>query len=562
MIIRKYEQMKRYRQIILVLVKHGFGTFMDQLGVLKHLNIKWHKSLQDTAKLNTPQSIGRRLRESFEELGTTFVKLGQLLSTRKDLLPEEIISELEELQYGVKPFPFAEVKELIESELGDTLENLFTEFKSTPIAGASIAQVHVARLPSGEQVVVKVQRPGIQTAIKQDITILQDLAHWVDSYTKYGKLYSFSRIVTEFADILRQELDFQIEGENAEKFKRNFAAQTGIKVPLIYWQKTSQRILTMEYINGYRLSELEMMTNQGFSPKLIARRISDAILHQILQDGFFHGDPHPGNLMILPDETVVFLDLGMVGRINEERKNLLVRMMLGVVFKNSRLLVQAILELDPTAPRINVKVLEKEINRLRDKYLAVPLPQIKMGQVFQEIFRIAFSYQIFIPEEFALLAKTLVILEGVVEKLDPSLSIMELAEPLSKKLIFEVYSPASIGKEMYGSLVDYGSLFKELPGYLINLLSKSDNDELTIQLKIKDIDRLEQRTDGMINRLSFSVILLAVSIIIAAILISSSLNASGPAVNYSLNLNFLRISLVIAGIVIVGLIISIFRSRW
>lgn len=559
-VINRYNHIKRYRQIILVFTKHGFGTLIDQLGIFNYLNIKKRLGKGDSED-NEKLSIGERLRLSLEELGPTFIKLGQIISTRPDILPPDVIAELEKLQDAVPPFPYEDVKSLIESEFDDKLENIFKEFNETPLAAASIAQVHLARLNSGKKVVVKVQRPGIERTIDLDLRILEDLAHFIDSHTKYGRLYDFPRMVQEFKNTLKNELDFMVEGENAETFKENFSKDRGVKVPYISWIHTTRRVLTMEHIDGIRLNDFTALDNAGLNRKVIARNLAESIFNQILRDGFFHGDPHPGNIMILPDNTIVFLDLGMVGKLDEERKIQFLKMLMGVVFKNSRMITQAIINLDAMAHRVNIKKFEKEIDILRDKYISLPLNEIKVGEVFKEIFNLAFSYNIMIPGEFTMLAKSLVTLEGLVEKLDPDLNVLKIAEPIARKLMYKTFSFEKLGKEFVVGVMDYGNLIKEFPSFMLNFLRKMENDEFTMQFKLKDIERVEKRLERIFNRVSFSIVLLAVSIIIAGIVVGSGMSAHTGTEIYLLNITVLRIGLIIAGIIIIGLIISMFRSN-
>ncbi|MFZ5975091.1 MAG: 2-polyprenylphenol 6-hydroxylase [Bacillota bacterium] len=562
-VISRYRHIKRYRQIILVFARHGFGTLIDQLGIFDYLNIKIKKRFgkEKDENSNEKLSIGERLRLSLEELGPTFVKLGQIISTRPDILPHDVIAELEKLQDAVPPFPFEDVKSLIESEFDDKLQNIFKEFNETPLAAASMAQVHLARLNSGRKVVVKVQRPGIERNIYLDLKVLADLASFIDNHTKFGKLYDFTKMVQEFESTLKNELDFRVEGENAETFKENFSKDKGIKVPDISWIHTTRRVLTMEYIEGIRLNDFPALDKAGLDRRVIARNLAVSIFNQILRDGFFHGDPHPGNIMVMPGNAIVFLDLGMVGKLNEERKAQFLKMLMGIAFKNSRLIIQAIVGLDAMTHHINIKKLEKEIDIMRDKYLSVPLNEIKVGEVFNEIFNLAFSYNIVIPGEFTMLAKSLVTLEGLVEKLDPELNVLEISEPIARKLMFKTFSPEKIGKEVFGGVLDYGSLLREFPSFLLNFLRKMEDDEFTMQFKMKGIERIEKRIDRIFTRLSFSIILLAVSIIIAGIVVGSGMSAHTGAEIYVLNITVLKVGLVIAGIMIVGLILSVLRSN-
>ena len=560
MAFNRHRKFKRSRQIVMVFANHGFGTLMDRLGILKFLNIDKQSREYSDGEISK-LSIGARLRLSFEELGPTFIKLGQIMSTRPDLLPHDIIHELEKLQDAVAPFPMTEVREVIEFELGDKLENIFKEFKEEPIAAASIGQVHRAKLLSGKDVVVKVQRPNIEKNIKLDLGILKDLADFVDNHTRLGKLYSFSKMAEEFETTLTNELNFRLEGENAETFKVNFKDDDNIIVPNISWIHTTNRVLTMEEIKGISLKNFEALEQAGFDKTIIARNLATSILYQILRDGFFHGDPHPGNIMVLENNTIAFLDLGMIGQLNPHRKNQFLKMLMGITLKDSKLIVQAIVELDAMSERLNMRKLEKDIDRLRDQVLSVPLSQIKIGEVFNEIFDLAFFYNIMIPGEFTMLAKSLITLEGLVEKLDPDLNVLEIAEPIAGKLIFTLFSPEKIGKEILGGALDYSNLVRKFPTALLSFLDKLEHDDFIMQFKLKESDRYAQKLDKAFSRLSISLVLLSLSIVIAGTIIGLSLTDVGGSDFIAVTSIILRSSLILAVSTFVALIISIFRSK-
>jgi ubiquinone biosynthesis protein len=560
MAVSKYRKFKRSKQIVKIFVNHGFGTLMDRLGILKYLKIDKQTKKYAESEISK-LSVGERLRLSFEELGPTFIKLGQIMSTRPDLLPRDIIHELEKLQDAVAPFPITEVREVIEFELGDKLENIFREFIEEPIAAASIGQVHRAKLLSGKDVVVKVQRPNIEKNIELDLGILKDMADFIDKRTRFGKLYNFSKMAEEFETTLTNELDFRLEGENAETFKVNFKDDSNVIVPEISWIHTTNRVLTMEEIKGTSLKKFETLDQLGLDKTIIARNLANSILYQILRDGFFHGDPHPGNIMVLENNTIAFLDLGMIGQLNPHRKTQFLKMLMGITLKDSKLIVQAIVELDAMSERINMRKLEKDIDRLRDQVLSVPLSQIKIGEVFNEIFDLAFSYNIMIPGEFTMLAKSLITLEGLVEKLDPDLNVLEIAEPIAGKLVFTLITPEKIGREILGGAMEYGKLVRKFPSIFLNFLDKMEQDDFTVQLKLKEADRYAQKLDKAFSRLSISLVFLSLSIVIAGTIVGLSLTDVEGSKFITVTSITLRGSLILAVIIFVALIISIFRSR-
>jgi ubiquinone biosynthesis protein len=559
--IKQLKKIGRLKQIVMVFANHGFGAVIDQLHIPQYFKLGKRALSQLPSTENAKLSVGERLRLALEELGPTFVKLGQIMSTRPDLLPTQIIRELEKLQDSVPPFSTVEVRMIIESELGDRMENLYSVFIEQPIAAASIGQVHRARLLSGKEVVVKVQRPGIQQDITLDLGILRDVANFVDNKTRLGKLYSFSRMADEFETTLQNEMDFRVEGENAETFKLNFLHDPGTHVPEISWIHTSARVLTMEEIKGISLKNLTALDEVGLDRSRIARNLASSILHQILRDGFFHGDPHPGNIMVLQDNTIVFLDLGMVGKLSPQRKNQFLKMLMGITLKDSKLIVQAIIDLDAMADRINFKSLEKDIDRLREEVLSVPLSQIKIGEVFNDVFHLAFTYNITIPSEFTMLAKSLGTLEGLVGQLDPDLNVLEIAEPIAGKLVFTLFSPEKIGKEILAGAIDYGNLIRNFPSAMVNFLDKLEHDDFTMHLALKEDDRYARRMDDWNIRLVFTVVILSISMLMSALIIGLGLSGvlgSDIMVNYSL---YLKAGSVILVIVLVGLMISIFLSR-
>lgn len=554
------QHLRRYREIIFVFIKYGFGAIIDNIGILKHINVR-RKILKQTNDENIAKlSRGERLRLALEELGPTFIKMGQILSTRSDILPKDVIKELEKLQDKAPAFSFDEVKSVIQNEFGESLEEAYAEFEPTPLAAASIAQVHKALLWSGKTVVVKVQRPGIEKIIAQDMRILEDVAKFVDNHTKYGKIYNFTKMVEDFKKRLEEELDFRIEGENAEKFKKNFLKDKKVKIPSIIWTHTTRRVLTMEYIGGIPLNDFNAIDEAGLDRGAIARNLAKSVLNQILRDGFFHGDPHPGNIMVLEDGTIAFLDFGMVGSLSPERKRQFSKMLLGIVYKNSRMIIESIIDLNAMTLNVNMKKLEKDINNLRDRYVEIPLEKLKVGEVLNGIFDLVFSYNIVIPNEFNMLAKSLITVEGIVEKLDPKISVLEVAKPIAKQLIPKMFSTQHMKEEIINATMDYSRLIKELPSFLLNFLRKTEEENYAVELKIRDLENLEKRVDKVFNRLSTSIILLALSIVIAGILIGSGMSANAGAEMYKLNGIILKIGLAIAFVIVLGLAISIFRS--
>jgi ubiquinone biosynthesis protein len=556
--INRYKHIKRYKEIARVFIKHGFGTLLDQLGILKYLDIK--KKIMNKEEKDIQQSIGQRLRLALEELGPTFIKLGQIVSIRPDILSEDIINELEKLHDNALPFSFEEAKACVEYELGEKLEDIFINFDEKPLAAASIGQVHLAKLRDGKQAVVKIQRPRIEIKIEEDMRILKDLAGFIDTHTKYGKLYNFTTMVKEFENILKNELDFRVEGENTETFKANLSKDRQIIIPSVYWNYTTRCILTLEYIDGISLSKAELLKKENIDRKGIARTISKSILEQILRDGIYHGDPHPGNIMVLPDNKVAFLDFGMIGKLKGERRKQFLKILLGVAFRNSKLIVEAITELNVMTKRSEIKKLQYEIDSLRDEYIELPLNEIKLTEIFNKIFDLAFKYNIKMPNEFTMLVKTLGTTEGVVERLDPELNILEVAEPIAKKLMFNIFSPKTIKKDIQEGILDYSSLLKDFPNFILNFFKKIEDEDYTLHFELESTNKILKRFDKITNKVSFSIALLSLSIIIAGLIIGFGMAASVGTEAYLFNLSILKLGLIAAVVMYLWLIFSIFKT--
>ncbi len=558
MLVDRHIRGRRYREILAVFTKYGFGFLFEQFGIYNRLKIR--VSNTDATFDSTRTSAGKRLKLALEELGPAFVKIGQILSTRPDLLPPDIVEELRMLQDSVQSFPYADVRTLIKNEFEDNLENIYPEFDEEPIAAASIAQVHRARLISGKQVAVKVQRPEIEKNIDLDLDILKNLAHFIDHHTKYGEFYDCSGMVADFENIIKNELDFTKEAENADTFKRNFYQDEGITVPNVRWIYTTKRVLTMEYMKGTRISEYDTLDKLGIDRSKLAEKLAASMCNQILRDGFFHADPHPGNIHVMPDGTIIFLDLGMVGRLNESRKRMISNFFIGVASQDSRMVVKSLIDLENMPKRSNIKKFEQGVSLLIEKYLTRPMKEIKVEELFYEIFHLAFVNHIKIPREFALLAKTLGTLQGLLEKLAPDLNALVVAKPIAKKLLRQSLSAERISKEMKKSLLNYRDLFSEFPVAMLNFLGKMEEEDFTVQFQLKEIDKLQQRFERVFNRIFFSMVLLAVSIIIAGVIIGSGLSADAGSEIYHFNISVLKIGLAMAAIIVLGLMISMFRS--
>lgn len=555
---KRYKHFGRFKEVVNTLARHGFGFIIDQLGLSELVlpSLRGRKKVTDkTEKI----SLAKRLRLVLEELGPTAVKLGQVLSTRADLLPKDIIAELAKLQDDVPPFPFEQVKEQVEKELGQPLEYLFARFEPKPLAAASIGQVHYARLSSGMEVVVKVQRPGVEEVIRTDLDILRDVARLAQKHTSWGELYNFVEIAEEFARTIKEEMDYYAEGRNAEIFRENFANDHTVHIPSVYWNYTTARILTLEYISGCKLNNAECLEKKHYSRHTIAVNVANAFLRMVLMHGFFHADPHPGNIAVLPDEVIAFMDFGMVGRISEERKEEFINLALGLIGRNSSKIINAILKMGVLSEETDLNSLRLEVERMRERYYNLPFSKINLGAAVQEILDLAYKYRIRIPSEFTLLAKALLTLEGVVQELDPELSIMVLAEPFGRELFRKKYSPGNIGKHLSEVVEDYGEIALALPKRIDHILSKLEEGKLSLKLEHQNIEKALNRADRISNKLTFAIVLLSFSIVMSGLIIGSAIE--GDTGGFFLwRLPILEVGFGAASMMFLWLILAILRS--
>jgi len=551
---KRYVHVQRLREIANTLARYGFGYFVDQLGFSTLLS---KVARVDKLKL----SPGQRLRLALEELGPTFIKLGQFLSTRPDILPQDIVNELSRLQDEVSPVSTEDIYAILAEELGETWKKIFVSFDPQPLAAASIGQVHLASLPGGQRVIVKVRRPGVEKVIEVDLEILHYIARVAQRHTVYGQIYDFVSIAQEFSRALKQELDYTLEGRNADRLRQVLAGETQVYIPRVYWEYTTSRVLTMEFVEGIKLNNLEELKQKGYDLKRIARYLIKAFYRQILVGGFFHGDPHPGNLAVLPGEKIVFMDFGLMGSLSEEHRKEAIRLVLGLVRRRSQDVIQAILNLGAVPQDLDFNALRQEIDRLRERYLDVPLKNIKLGQAVNDLLEVAFRFRIQMPAEFSLLGKTLLSLESLVTQLDPEISLVEVAAPYIKELVRTRYRPREVWRQLEENFWNYMDLAHELPQQVKGALLKLNRGELTLKLEHRELKLFFRHLEGAVNKLSLSLIFLAFSILMAGLIISAGLGAiplTGSRLFFRLPV--LEIGMGIASVVFIWLIMTILKG--
>ncbi|KKC50001.1 MULTISPECIES: AarF/ABC1/UbiB kinase family protein [unclassified Paenibacillus] len=570
MLGRRIRHLQRYREILLAFARNGFGYFVRELGLLKLIP---HWRTVEEPSHTAARTTGERIRSFLQELGPAFVKLGQIASTRHDLLPADIVEELRQLQDKVPPFSFEEARRVIEEELGAPLESVFLEFGREPVAAASIGQVHYARLLSGEEVAVKIQRPGIRKIVDTDLEILLDLARIAENRLQWAAQYQAAELVEELAASLAAELDYTLEGRSAERIAAQFKDNPRVRVPAIYWDLSSKRVLTMEFMRGIQLHDREKLRREGYELKAIAESVAGVILEQIFVSGLFHADPHPGNILVMerpeaaPGKPVPeadkqkpvigLLDFGMTGRLTPGMKGHFASLVIALRRQSTDGVIKAIDEMGLIPEDADWRELRRDVDKLREKYYQVPFSEISLGESVTDLFHVSYKHRIRMPSDFMLLGKALLTLEGVITALDPEFSVVSVAEPFGRRLLLERLHPGRLAESAAGYAIEYASLLSEIPSRLRSLGRILMRGKLPLELAVPDVDRVMQRLDRISGRLSFSIVLLSFSIIMAGLIVGSSLGRQPGLLS---RIPALEIGFGIAAAMFFYMLVSIFRS--
>lgn len=507
----------RYREIIGVLLKYGFEEVVDQLNVntvIRRIKARTIKKKQRI--LHERKSHPERIRLVFEELGPTFIKLGQMLSTRYDLLPVEYINELRKLQDDVKPFPEEKSIQIIEEELDASVDDLFSCFVRKPIAAASIAQVHRACTHSGREIVIKVQRPDIQEMIETDIPILKHLADLIEKHIPESQVFDPSGLVDQFKKWISEELNFVQEGRNAHLFKKNFEEDPTVYVPEVFWDLTSERVLTLEFIDGIYIDRIDDLKKAGMDPARIAKHGTLFILQQIFRAHFFHGDPHPSNIMVMPGHVIAPLDYGLMGRMDEVMVGQISDLMRGIIKSDASLIVRTLIQLNRTDSDVDRDALRIEVADFLARYHAVPLNLLRFEYFFNDLVKLIRHYQIKFPRSLYLMGKALMTMEGIAQNLDPQFNIIDIAKSYFTATMIGRSEAEKVVRNATQMLEDYADLAVMAPQTISQILKKARWGKMGINLHHMRIDDMLQEIDRSANRLSFSMI-------IASIIVGSSL---------------------------------------
>ncbi len=513
---KTYRHLNRYQGILRVLFKYGFSDVLERLHIDQYLESGLQminrKPREQIDKLSRPE----RLRMSLEELGPTFIKFGQVLSTRSDFIPPEYLFELAKLQDDVPPFSYDDVESIFLAEMGHKPEELFAEFKREPVAAASIGQVHEGVLRDGDKVVVKVQRPEIEKIIAVDLEILAHIAALMEKYLEELQGHRPTSIVEEFARTISKEIDYSVEIGNIERFAKQFERNKTIYVPKVYRDLSCERILTMENIQGLKASDVDQLRKQGADLPLVAERGTNLIMEQIFVHGFFHADPHPGNIFILPDNLICFLDFGMMGRLSRQNRDDFTDLVLYIVARNERKVMESVLKLTNHYEDINRDALGRDLSEMLDRYLYLPLKELEAGKILQDLLELVSRHQIFFKPNFYLMMKAITTVEGVGCILDPDLELLKLAQPFMKKVKSDRLRLNRIAEEAGLATSEYVDLLRDLPEELRSILSQLRQGRMKLEFEHRGLSDLRVALDQVSNRISFAIVL-------ASLIIGSSL---------------------------------------
>ncbi len=551
---RTYRNLNRYRQILGVLIKYGFGDLVETLHIDQYIEIGLQMIRKKRREHVDKSSRAERVRMAFEELGPTYIKLGQILSTRPDLVPVDFINELSKLQDEVPPFPFEEAKRIVETELQHPIDKIFETLEETPLASASIGQVHKARYLDGEDVAIKVQRPGIRRLIDVDLEIMLHLATLAERHIQEISLHQPVKIVEEFAKTLEKELDYTIEATNMERVSSLFLQDSTVYIPKVFRETTTDRVLTTELVRGIKVSKLDQLDREGYDRKTITFRGARICLSQIFDHGFFHADPHPGNIFVLPDNVICLLDFGMVGTIDRNTREDFVELVDSIVRQDETRTSRCLLRITAWEEEPDLRTLDKDVAEFMGQHLYKPLKEIELGKLLHHLLELAARHRLRIFPDIFLMMKALSTVEGVACMLDPDFDMVRHAEPFIKKVKLERFSPKRLESDVLSLASQMFTFLKDFPKDVLEITRLIRQHKLSFSHELQGLDQMLSTHDQISNRISFSIIIAALIIGSALIVISKT-----PPLFYGISLIGI-IGFLAAAVMGVWLLVAILKK--
>ncbi len=488
----KQRNLGRLSEIAQVAVRHGFGYAVDG------------RKAGDPAVEGTAR--GRHLREMLDELGPTFVKFGQLLSTRPDVVPPDIISELRSLQDDVRPFSYADIERTIREELGQSIERLFTDFEEKPLAAASIGQVHRATLPNGRKVVVKVQRPNAPKQIEADLALMYQAAKLAKERIRALDFIDANEIVDEFARSIRQELDYRLEARNADGFHKNFAGHPHVAVPKVYWSYTRARVLTLEYLDGIQLADIDVEHWTPDQRRHLAYLIAETWMTMIFRQGFFHGDPHPANILVLTPERIGLVDFGLSGKLTDDDMSKLTRLFIDAAAENIEVIPKRLADLGVRYPKEREEEFVSQLREMYYRYYGASLQEIDPIQVIREVFTLIYTMNLRLPTRFVMLDKAIATLGAVGIELYPEFNVFEVAKPYARDLMISRFTPRRIASRARREGWKLTQMAADLPYQVHETLEQVRDGQIEVGFVHKGLDEFMAKLDVLFNRLVIALV--------------------------------------------------------
>ena len=506
---RSIRHLQRYSEIVAIFARHGFGFLFHrpESNRRRWFRASWRASQQITRPPDDALAV--HFRTALEELGPTFIKFGQILSTRADLLPPSFISELSKLVDSVSPEPWDLIRSVLTRELGKPPETLFASIDPSPMASASLSQVHAGVLPDGREVVIKVQRPNIASVIDTDLEIMASLAGSAQS-TSLGNIYDFNGIADDFSFTLRNELDYQREGRNADRLRESFVGQEKLLyIPKVYWELSTQRVLVMERINGIKISDIPALDAAGYDRHKVALNSASATVKQVMEDGFFHADPHAGNYLIMPGEAIGLVDFGKVGYLRDKDRMDLIRLYIAAIEMDVDGLIDQLMRIGAVREDVDRNKLASDLGRFLNKYNGVPIKYIRARELIDEITTVTFRHRLRLPSTWWLVGQTIVMLEGIGLQLDPDFDVFKAAEPHVQTLMKNLFVPnGSWARTVLMDASNWGEVLHRLPRVGNRMLERLERNE-PFRMEINDTDKILAKLDKLVTRLSLSLLVAA-----------------------------------------------------
>jgi ubiquinone biosynthesis protein len=551
---RTYRHLNRYRQILTVLFRYGFGDLIETLKIEQYIEIGLQMISRKRRDRLERLTRAERLRMVLEELGPTYIKLGQVLSTRPDLVSVEFVNEFAKLQDDVPPFGFVEFRKTVEMELGRSVDLAFAELDPAPLASASIGQVHRARLHNGDEVVVKIQRPGIEKIVEVDLEIMLHLATLAERHIEELSFHRPVKIVEEFAHTIEKEMDYSIEATSMERVAAQFLDDPGVYVPKVYREHATRRMLTIEYVDGIKVSDVERLTAGGYDLARITERGADILFKQIFTFGFFHADPHPGNIFVLPGDVICLLDFGMMGAVDRATREVFVALVESVIRRDEPRTAEVLLRLTEWDDEPNRVALEKDVADFVGRHLYRPLKEIELGKLMQHLLEIATKNRMRLPPDIFLMLKALSQVECIARNLYPEFDMIQAATPFIRAVKTARLAPTRLLEDMSRLVEQSYDFLTHFPKDMLEISNSLRQKKMSFTLVMKDLDKMLVTHDQISNRISFSIIIAALIIGSALIVISKT-----PPILYGISLIGLS-GFLAAGFMGIWLLVAIIRK--